>query len=245
MPGEGFVPENAIETLMAEAHAGRTPMPTFIRALFTSPVFAVPREGTGEDELALAAVEGRDGGSYIPVFTSHARLVGFSGEERAVSVPLGALAESWPAEVSLVVNPGEPVELVLPGRDFRRLATTGTAAGGETVPAGTKVLVGDPAIEPEEILSAVAGVLATRPEVAAAYRAQIHVERPGEEPSLAIGLVLDEPPPEGDESLQAAVAGAATEAGAPAISIMLLDPERAGDAIADHMLRRTRPFYER
>jgi len=29
------------------------------------------------------------------------------------------------------------------------------------------------------------------------------------------------------------------------ISIMLLDPERAGDAIADHMLRRTRPFYER
>jgi hypothetical protein len=245
MPDEEFAPENAIETLMAEARAGRTPMPTFIRALMTSPVFALPQEGAAEGELAFAAQEGADGALYIPVFTSHGRLARFSGDERAVSVPLGALAESWPAEVSLVVNPGDTVELVLPGHDFRRLAEGGDPSGEYAIPAGATVFVGDPASEPEEALGAVAAALASHPEVAAAYRAQIYLDAPGEEPSLAIGLHVDTPPAEGDDSLQAVVAQAATRAGAPDVSVLVLDVEASGDGIADHMLQRTQPFYER
>jgi SseB protein C-terminal domain/SseB protein N-terminal domain len=241
-----FVPENDIERLMVEARAGRAPMTTFMRALLRWHVFAVPGEGAGEGGYTVPAQQGRDGGLYILVFTSHDRLKRFTGQEEAIRLPLQELAGSWPDGVSLVVNPGDGVELVMPGEDLLSFAAGKRAMVDENVvPAGTTVYVGDPAVEPEAALEAVARVLAGRPEVAAAYRAQIAVERPGEEPGLAIGLVLDAPPTEGDESLQAAVAEAAIAGGAPEVSIMRLDPAGTGNAIADHMLQRTRPFYER
>jgi hypothetical protein len=241
---EGFAPENDLERLMLEAHAGGVEMPAFLRALLSSPVFLAPQEGSAAEELALTAHRGRDGNAYIPVFTSPARLRRFSGQEQAASVPLGALAESWPEDVSLVVNPGDPVELALPGHDFRRLAAGAEPGGEEAVPAGTTVLVGDPAVEPQEVLDAAAAVCERHPELAAAYRAQIHLQRPGEEPHLALGLLLDDLATDA-ESLQRDVADAATGAGAEAVSILMLEPAVSGNAVADYMLQRTRPFYER
>jgi SseB protein C-terminal domain/SseB protein N-terminal domain len=241
---EDFVPENDLEVMMVEAHGGRTPMGAFMTALLSSPVYLAAGEGSAGDELDLAARPGRDGGLYIPAFTARSRLERFGSGGRAVSVPLRDLAATWPEEVSLVLDPGDPVELVLPGPDLRRIAEGERPGGEEAVPAGTTVMVGDPADEPTSVLEAVAAVCAERSEVAAAYRAQLHVDRPGERPHLAIGLVLDRPA--GDTGpLRRRVAETATAAGAEQVSVVIVDPGHRGDAIAAYMLERTQPFFER
>lgn len=203
---------------MLEAHAGRVELPHFVLALLASPVFVAPREDADDDTLALTVEEGPDGSQYVSVFTSSERL----GRPGAASVRLGTLAESWPDAVSVVVNPGEELELVLPGADLRRIVT------GD---------VGDPDEEPEEILGAAAAACARHPVIAAGYRAEVGGR-------LAIGLLLDVPPMDPEE-LQRDVAEAAWSAGAGRITIVLLGREPGGDPVATYMLERTRPFYER
>ena len=203
---------------MLEAHAGRVELPHFVLALLAAPVFVAPREDADDDTLALTVEEGPDGSQYVSVFTSADRL----GRSGAASVRLGTLAESWPDTVSVVVNPGEALELVLPGADLRRIVA------GE---------VGDPAEEPEEVLRAVGAACARHPEVASAYRAETGGR-------LAVGLLLDIPPMD-PEGLQRDVAEAAWSAGAGELAIVLLGREPGGDPVATHMLERTQPFYER
>jgi hypothetical protein len=241
---DAFTPQNPVEVMMVEAHAGRMSMSALMTALLTSPVHLVPGDDSDGDELSLAAREGRDGGLYIPAFTARSRLERFSGSDRSASVPLRDLAASWPAEVSLVIDPGDPVELVLPGQDFRRIAGGREPGGEQTVPGGTSVMIGDPADEPEAVLAAVALTCSGRPEVIAAYRAQLHVDRAGERPHLAIGLVVDAPSEDHDE-LRREVARSATAAGADQVSVVVLDSVAEGDAVAAYMLEQTRPFFSR
>jgi type III secretion system (T3SS) SseB-like protein len=270
--GEEFEPANDIELLMVEAHAGRTPMPAFVSALLSSRVFVAAAEDEGEG-LGLAARRGRDGTLYVPAFTSRERLDRFGGGDpgaagraggsrhgggAAASVPLVELAREWPEEVSLVVNPGDPVELVLPGPELRRaaapqapgsaggarIASSAPAGGGRSVPAGTSVMVGDPAAEPEAVLAAVADASSRLPAVAAAYRAQVYVRRPGERPHLAIVLELDRPVEDRD-ALQQEISSAATAAGAEEVSVLAIDPSHAEDTIAEHVRDRAEPFYRR
>lgn len=241
---EAFAPANPLEVMMVEAQAGRMEMGTLMRALLSSIVYLVPGDDSDGGELSLGAREGRDGGLYIPAFTSRGRLERFSGSDRAASVPLRDLAPSWPAEVSLVIDPGDPVELVLPGADFRRIAEGREPGGEQTVPAGTSVMIGDPAEEPEAVLEAIARTCSAHPEVTAAYRAQLHVDRAGERPHLAIGLVVDAPSEAHDE-LRRQVAQGATAAGAEQVSVVVLDRVAEGDAVAAYMLEKTRPFFSR
>jgi len=203
---------------MLEAHAGRVELPHFVLALLASPVYVAPREDAADDTLALTVEEGPDGAQYVSVFTAPERL----GRGDVASVRLGPLAESWPDDVAVVVNPGGPLELVLPGADLRRIVT------GD---------VGDPEEEPEAVLRAAAEVCARHPMISAAYRAEVGGR-------LAIGLLLDLPPMD-PETLQRDVAEAAWSAGANEIAIVLLGREPGGDPVATHMLERTQPFYER
>jgi uncharacterized protein (DUF58 family) len=144
--------------------------------------------------------------------------------------------------VSLVIDPGDPIELVLPGQDFRRIAGGEEHGSEETVPAGTSVMIGDPAEEPEAVLRAVAATCERRPEVIAAYRAQLHVDRAGERPHLAIGLVVEAP--SGDHrELRREVARSATAAGAEQVSVVVLGQLAEGDGVAAYMLEQTQPFY--
>jgi hypothetical protein len=70
------------------------------------------------------------------------------------------------------------------------------------------------------------------------------MDRPGERPHLAIGLVVDRPA--GDAGpLRRRVAETATAAGAEQISVLIVDPEERGNAVAAYMLERTQPFFER
>jgi hypothetical protein len=213
-----FEPRNDLERLMLEAQAGRVELPHFVLALLAAPVYVKPREDAADDTLALTVEEGPDGGQYVSVFTAPERL----GGETAASVRLGTLVETWPEDVAVIVNPGEALELLLPGEDLRRLVT------GD---------VSDPAEEPEAVLAAVAEACERNPVIAAAYRAEVGG-------NLAIGLFLDLPPMDA-EQLQREVAEAAWSAGAGEIAIVLIGRDSHRDPVATHMLEKTQAFYER
>jgi hypothetical protein len=235
-----FEPLNAIERAMLAARRGELPLQEFFAQLWESDVHVPLHDyelGESESSFQLPASQGPDGRLYVPLFTARERATAF-GAPRYTSLLMRELAQQWPDDVNAVIDPGEPVEMVLGPADIRNLPT---AADRDTIPAGTHVMVGEPAEEPLAALSAVAGVLRERPEVRAAYRAQVFVDRPGEEPQLAIGLDLEGAEP--DEALFDAVGRAATEAGVPAVGIAIVTPD--GDAIARYMLDNGTPFYER
>jgi len=236
----GFQPLNELELAMLAARRGELPLSEFFARLWDSDVY-VPLQSleleADASSFQLPATKGRDGRLYVPLFTARERATSF-GAPRYTALLLRELAPSWPDGVNAIIDPGEPVEMVLGPADIRNLPT---AADRDTIPAGTRVMVGEPAEEPQAALDAVADLLRERPQVRAAYRAQVYVDRPGEEPQLAIGLDLEGAEP-GDELLDA-VGRAATEAGAPAVGIVSVAPH--GDAIARYMLDHGAPFYER
>ena len=186
-------------------------------------------------------------------------------EAQAGRMPMGALMTalltspvylapsqgSGGGELSLAAREGPDGALYIPAftdpgrlRRFSGSARSEEPGGEQTVPAGTSVMIGDPAAEPEAVLSAVALTCSKRPEVVAAYRAQLHVDRPGERPHLAIEVMAD-PVPEDPDELRRAVAESATGAGADQVSVVFIDPGAEGDAIAAYMLEQTRPFFTR
>lgn len=245
----GFTAENELEHLMLRARTGDIPMQAFLQALTGSEVFVgLPEDadlppGPGE-ALPLAVARGGDGLLYAPAFTSRSRAERFSAGRGTAGATVGNLAISWPEDVSLVLNPGEPTELVLPGDAVRDLAADERPRGPSVVPAGTTMKVGDPATEPDAVLEAAAAAAARHPEIEAAYRAQIHIERPGEEPHLAIGLLLDRQVHD-LEQVHDDIARAATAAGARGVSVLAVTRKVSGNGVADYMVQQTTPFYRR
>jgi len=232
---------------MVEAREGRAPIEDFLGGLVRSRVFLPAEEDSqeadGSGTLPLPAHRGDDGNLYVPVFTSRERVMRFSGGEYSVSLPFQALAASWPEDLALVLDPGEPVELVLPAADVQRMARP--PEGATLVPEGTSVMVGDPAEEPDEVLRAVADACREHGEIAAGYGAQIQIDRPGETPHLAIGLLIDGDAAAGEERIHREVAQAASAAGAEGVSVLTVAREPSGNGVADFMVQRTAPFYER
>ena len=240
---EGFVPVNETEEAMADAHAGGLSMSAFMAKLLESPVF-LEAPGEAEDGYELAARRGEDGALFVPAFTSVDRLERF-GDTGGTAVSLKEMAEVWPEDVALVVNPGDPVELVVTGDDLRRAAQIPATDRHARVamPAGTSVLVGDPADEPVAVLEAVGSACSNVPAVVEAYRAQIHFQRPGEQPHLAIALELDQPA--AAEHAERKIAAAATGAGAGAVSVFVVDETGEAGTIADRVREGRTPFYRR
>jgi SseB protein N-terminal domain len=118
---EEFAPANAVERALADA-VGQVDLDAYFDALVLSPV-VVPVESPVADAEAI----GRPrfpwlrlmvgGASAIPVFTSPQRLAEtLPDAPPTVTVDFVAVTRNWPSpDHSLVVNPGSPIEVVLPG----------------------------------------------------------------------------------------------------------------------------------
>lgn len=236
---------------MLAARRGEVPMEDFLAELRTAEVFLPigddAPEGTaqgGEGGLSLPIVTGRDGREYTPVFTARERLERFYGAgRRHATVPFSGLPERWPDDVFALLDPGEEVELALPPGDVRRLGErTRRRTGPVSVPAGGKVFVGEPAHEPTEAMSAIAEFAAGMPGVRAAYRAQVLLDRPGEEPHPVIGLLLDDDADR--EAILRAAAAAIDQVDAGTVDLVEV-VEGSTDPIGGWMLAQSAPFYVR
>ncbi|MET8471913.1 SseB family protein [Streptomyces sp. NPDC006422] len=79
-------------------------------------------QDTDSAALSLPVIEQPGGEQLVPLFTSELRmseLLPFIS--RCTPVPLGALAERWPTELSMTIDAGSPDALTLNGEGVREL----------------------------------------------------------------------------------------------------------------------------
>lgn len=228
----GF-PHNQVEQSLAEAASGRVTVEEWLGA-FVDALVWVPMTATSGQQGTFPVLS-IDGGSYVPVFTSEAEVDRAAPDNPRITPVVRELVASLPESVGLAVNPGGSVGLPVPAAVIRQAAGLGTR-----VPAGTKVRIGVPAEEPEELLAAVAAGLAGLPAVRSARRcwAAVGESRPG----LVIGLDVD---PDNEQTRAGALdaVGGVAEGSAGSFPVDVVF-ENDRDEFTTWMNAHVEPFYE-
>ena len=136
-----FEPANAVEHALAAA-MGEVDLDAYFDALVACPV-VVPVEWqvSGPEAIEHPGFPWLDltvgGVPTIPVFTSTLRLAEtFPAQTPWVSIDFVAVTRNWPnLGYSLVVNPGSPIEVVLPGERISELTEWAKDLSGQDVPS--------------------------------------------------------------------------------------------------------------
>jgi SseB protein N-terminal domain len=194
------------------------------------------------------------GTSFVPAFTSAARLRGAVPRPRApvpgvyvpapvkphIVVPAAALARLLPADVGIALNPGAGESVPIYPEGVRYMASPGQAEPRR------RISVGPPPVRPEGLIGGIGSGLAGVPAVRDAALAWLSVEFAGE--GLVISVTLDDPR---DGPAQDAVIGVIERA-------VLAEPrdlgfpidvtfpgEGAPDVVDDWIASSGTPFYRR
>jgi SseB protein N-terminal domain/SseB protein C-terminal domain len=230
-PERLFRPENELEEALA-ASAREHDLAPLLGALAEAEVFLPTPEQVPDasGNLPLPTFE-REGKTYVPVFTSAAQLARFAPDGTPfVRISGRALATFWPAECSLVFNPGGDLGAVLTPEQVAQVL--------EAPPPDRALAIGEPREEPEELLEAIRRFAEGRPEIEAAYRGLL--VRRGGVPEIVVGLELA---PGADET--AVIAEAARAAGVESVALVPLRRDAAQSDVARYLLEKTEPFYRR
>jgi hypothetical protein len=143
----------------------------------------------------------------------------------------------------LMLNPMSPYGKEFFPNEIQALLETGVnhAPQSRVVRKETKVLLGQPANYPSEMVSALTALLAKHSAVKAAYLCLMHDPSTSDKPSLVVGL-------DGDRDLTEAT----REAGSVAAdtvpkgdSVDFVVLKRGESGISDYMFKSVKPFYER
>ncbi|HEY9372634.1 enhanced serine sensitivity protein SseB [Streptomyces sp.] len=247
-------PGNELEETLAASLGAPSAGARLVEVLGRSHVWVPLPQGGGPDSrsLDLPTVE-IDGGAYVPVFSSEQQFLACVGAHMSFTVaPARDFARGLPPQLGLAVNPGGTVGVPLPPPAVAELCRTGrtpldgTASGGRV-----RLFEPDWQDDPVDFLSAAAEEFDALGTVTTARRVLASVE--GAEPALFIGVQLsvydgvhrDAPPPDfvrGDPQDALGRALGRVEVRWP-VNIVLLDV--AQDPVADWMLAKVRPFYQR
>nr|WP_307826764.1 enhanced serine sensitivity protein SseB [Streptomyces pactum] len=248
-------PVNELEEVLAASVGVPGAGARIAEVLGRSPVWIPLPRGGGPDspDLDLPALE-IDGAAYVPVFSSEQQLRLVVGDQMSFAVaPAVEFARGLPPQLGIAVNPGGSVGAPLPPPAVAELCRAGRSGpAGETLadgslpagPTGGRVRLFEPdwKQEPVDFLAAASLELAKVPGVRSARRALASVE--GDPPALFVGVRLDEPTPESQALVLDALGRAMGTAPVPwPVQLVLLDI--ADDLVADWILDRVRPFYDR
>lgn len=219
----------------------------------TGPLLAALRQGslwvpttddpTPDRQATLYSLE-VEGVPHTVVFTSLEQLDRWRSGAPHLVAPTESFVASLPATVGLAVNPGGDLGLPLSPEQLDELRPA-----RRVVPAGTRIRVGEPAQEPDEVLAQVAYALGDVPGVSAARRAWVQIADSA--PSLAVGLELGAPlAPRADADAADVLLGTVREAlddvlarSRPGFAIDLVLLADAEDPISAWMLAHAEPFY--
>jgi hypothetical protein len=180
------------------------------------------------EELALPVWQDA-GMSFVPVFTSEAELARASDEPLGyLRLPVRVLADALRDGPPLGVNPRSP---------HRYLVPVAALAGRETFPEGARFAIGEPAVEPVELLRAVEAFVSGRRDVLRAWRALVRLPDRPPEPLIGLELVAGTDP---DAVIPLALEHAERAAGSP-VTFVAVDREQP-DEFADYLLARE-PFW--
>lgn len=251
-PAAGGFPCNELEEVLAaslalgpegqqQAGAGAR----IVEVLGRSSIWVPLPRGGGPDSphLDLATIE-LDGAAYVPVFSSAEQYHRIVGDQLSFTIaPAVEFARGLPPQVGIAVNPGGLVGVPLPPPAVAELCRAGrTPLDGAAT--GGRVMLYEPdwQDEPVDFLAAAGLEFTATPGVRTARRALASVE--GDPPALFVGVELDRPDPEAHTSVLNAL-GRALGAVPVAWPVQLVLLDIARDPVADWMLGRVRPFFDR
>lgn len=254
MPKEFKVsePSNYLEQKLRHAADDPASRPEFYKALMEADVFVIgftDSEGEGTStipagtNLSIVNWEKNDGTPIIPFFTSLESLQRALKEEaKYVALPAKSFFEMTLGSF-LVLNPSSPYGKEFFPNEVHALLETGMnhAPKTRTVQKETKVLLGQPATNPSEMVFALTSLLAKHSAVKAAYLCLMHDPSSSEKPSLVVGF-------EGDTDLSEAMKEAGSVAADTAPKGELVDfivLRRGEPGISEYMFTSAKPFYER
>lgn len=245
-------PSNDLERKLKHAADDPASRPEFYKALMDANVFVIGHtdsEGEGVStipagaNLSIVNWEKNDGTPVIPFFTSLESLQRALKEEvKFVALPAKSFFELTLGSF-LILNPASPYGKEFFPNEIQALLETGMNQAPKTrvVQKETKVLLGQPASYPSEMVSALTTLLAKHPAVKAAYLCLMHDSSASEKPSLVVGF-------EGGQDISQAMKEAGSVAADTAPKGELVDffvLKRGEPGISDYMFSSVKPFYER
>ncbi|WP_157489457.1 enhanced serine sensitivity protein SseB C-terminal domain-containing protein [Lysobacter sp. Root916] len=239
---------NALEIALARAAAEPAARPAFYRLLLDSEIFAIGHTRSSNDggdklKLALMQWQAQDGAPYLPFFTSMEALRRESDDEvAAVSMPARNFFELTRG-ATVVLNPGSNCGKEFTPGEIATLLDTGMSqrVSAHTIPRSSQVLLGQPVQLPTRMLASLSALLATRPEVRAAYLCQMHDPARMPEPGLVVGF-------QGAGDLDRVMQDAATvvaDTVPPGHSVDFVAISRGDGGLGDYFLSSVAPFYRR
>jgi hypothetical protein len=197
-----FTPANKLEEILIAACTDHSARPEFYRLLLESELYLLTPQGP-EQEGRTTLETGtqvsfvnltNEAGPFLPIFTSRERLqevVNSLGENYGYVVMAGKdvfpLLTQHPQRTLL--NPGAGYGKEFTADEIRRLADGSIVHNDrQVVTTQTKVLIGQPAIYPTELVGALQRLFAKIESVQAAYLGWIHKPDSSEPPHLIIGI---------------------------------------------------------
>ncbi|MER7044221.1 enhanced serine sensitivity protein SseB [Streptomyces jumonjinensis] len=244
-PYSGGWPANELEEALAASLGNPSAGARLVEVLGRSPVWVpLPNGGTPESRnLDLPTME-IAGAAYVPVFSSEQQFMTCVGGPMPFTVaPARDFARGLPPQLGIAVNPGGTVGVPLPPPAVAELCRAGsTPLDGPATGGRVRLFEPDWQDEPVDFLAAAAGEFEECGVVHTARRALGSVE--GEPPALFIGVQLSSRDgSEGTAPLDALGRALGRAAVGWPVSLILLDI--AQDPVADWMLAKVRPFYQR
>ncbi|MED5238000.1 MAG: enhanced serine sensitivity protein SseB C-terminal domain-containing protein [Pseudomonadota bacterium] len=240
---------NSLHAALVDAAHEAAKRPAFYHTLMHADVFVIGHtdQPTGEghrtleagDNLSLVNWEKADGTPVIPFFTHlEALQCAVDSETRYLALPARNLFEMTRG-ATLFLNPKSDYGKEFLPHEIEALLETGMnqRADSRTVEKETRVMLGQPAEYPQQMVSALKQLLGMHPGVIAAYLCLMHYPDSEEAPVLLVGF-------EGVDLEQAMrEAGSVVADTAPdgqPVDFVLVDDSTSG---LSAYLRGTEPFY--
>ncbi|WOX21950.1 enhanced serine sensitivity protein SseB [Streptomyces solicathayae] len=238
-------PGNELEETLAASLGTPSAGARLVEVLGRSQVWVPLPQGGGPDStvLDLPTVE-IDGAAYVPVFSSEQQFHACVGAPMAYTVaPARDFARGLPPQLGIAVNPGGTVGVPLPPPAVAELCRTGrTPLDGPASGGRVRLFEPDWQDDPVDFLSAAAAEFDALGVVTTARRVLASVE--GGEPALFVGVQLSVyDGVDRDAPLDALGRALGRVQVRWPVNIVLLDV--AQDPVADWMLAKVRPFYQR
>lgn len=223
-------PSNDLEIVLQAASRGETGVDSFVEALFASTgYFPVAVAADGAASLTVMTVGDQP---YVSMFTSSEQASVAGVASSIAEAPVREFMAGVPAHLGIAVNPGGDLGLPVVA------ATVQLRLGrGSMVPAGTRIRIGEPAEEPEDLLQRIGAAFLAVPGVRTARRcwAQVGAEAPG----LVLGVDVDPDNPDVRESVIRAVGRANS---APGVTVNVVFANDGGELVS-WMRDHAEPFY--
>ncbi len=181
-----FLPENDLERALIEAASNPVSMGKFYRQLLDLQLFVLGRAGEGRIELAQIQHHDR---IYHPIFSAPSRMQHYAQDHPQYFSMQGRDLFASARSAFFLLNPDWQYAKELIPQELDRLLQLGSAVDR---PAG-EVLITQPMVYPVILADALRKLFATRPEVEAAYLAQMAIAGRNEPSRPIVGIKMSGP----------------------------------------------------